>query len=222
MALFPIFLIVFGTTAFLAFFGPRFGAVDRFSSFPFGPRTVRNPAVKALFFAVVLYLTRLAFFTYISFAYTPGGLYLRYLIGDFLGLFGAISIAAFFFNRHVRKEETVAQYVGYIVFFGTVILLVTFADAALNDSYWTLYELIVRPLLFLAMLAVVPVSITSADNADGGGWAVLAIVASPFICALPPMWLEWLRPGLGIAALGGAVALIGASIYWLLFRRGRR
>lgn len=222
MALFPIFLIVFGVTAFLAFFGPRFGAVDRFSSFPFGPTTVRNPAAKALFFSVVLYVARLAFFSYVSFAYTPGGLYLRYLIGDFLGLFGVISVAAFFFNRRVRDEETLAQYVGYLVFFSIVILLVTIGDGLQNDSYWTLYELIVRPILFLSMLAIIPVSITSADNADGGGWAVLAIVAAPFICAVPPMFMEWLRPGLGIMALVVVIALMSAAIYWLLFRPGRR
>ena len=197
MVLFPLMFIVCGATALLAFFGPRFGAAERFSSFPLGATTVRNPAVKALFFAVALYMARLAFFTYVSFAYTPGGLYLRYLFGDFLGLFGAISIAAFFFNRRVRDEKTVAQYIGYLVFFSTVILFVSIGDGVRNDAYWTLYELIVRPILFVVMLAVIPVSITSADNADGGGWAVLVIVASPFVCALPPLFLGAAPPGSG-------------------------
>ena len=44
------------------------------------------------------------------------------------------------------------------------------------------------------LLALYPIAITRADTATGGGWAVLFLVVAPFLCAVPAMFAEWLRP----------------------------
>lgn len=222
MAIIPIVLPLCGAGAFLMFFAPRFGATTEVTSFPLNTMTIQNPIAKGLFFAVILYIGRIAFFRFVDFSYTPGDLYIRYLLGDYLGPSWLTAGAAFFFNRRLRDEDSVSQFVGYLVFFTFVAVVFSVGDALLSDSYWTGYELFLRPVLTTALLALFPVAITSADNADGGGWAVLILVIAPFLCGLPAMWSEWLSPGLAAFAAIGVVAFSVAAVYWLLFRSMRR
>ncbi len=218
MALFPVLLPVLGAIACLSFFGPRFREITYFKDLPVTVSTVRNPFVKAFFLFVPFYLVRLAYFTYLEMSYSLGGIYMYYLVGDYVGVFFIIAGAAFFFNRSLRNREPLEQYVGYLTFFTVILVLTAFMDAILGDGYWTLYELFLRPLINVALLTLIPLSIIHADTARGGGWAVLFILVAPFIAGLSAMWSEWLRPS---SALFGLVAVCGFSVfgvYWQLFR----
>lgn len=218
MALFPILLPFLGSIVCLGLIGPRFGAISRVSDLPFSSQSVRNPIVKAFFLFVPFYLIRLAFLRYLDIDYSPGGLYLYYLLFDYVGVFYVITAAAFFLNRSLKDREPLEQYVGYLSFFVVILVLTASMDALLNDGYWTLYELFIRPLVFLSFLVLIPPAVIRADGATGGGWAVLFVVAAPFFGALPAMFAEWMRPDLSITAAMLVFLLTGAGIYWMVFR----
>jgi len=219
MALFPLLLPLFSAACALALISPRFAAVRTVQDVPFGPETARNPAVKALFFFVPLFLVRLAFFRFLQFPYSLGGLYVRYLLGDILGPLFFVSIAAFFFNRRNRTGEPIGQFLGYLFFFTVVFTLFSGGDVVLEDGYWTVYELFLRPILYATFIWLFPVAITRADTATGGGRAALYVILAPFPAALVPMASEWLRPGMAILATAGVVAIVAGAVYWELFRR---
>jgi hypothetical protein len=222
MALFPLLFPLFSAACALALLSPRFAAVHTVPDVPFGPETARNPAVKALFFFVPLFLLRLAFFRFLHFPYSLGGLYMQYLLGDILGPLLFISVAAFFFNRRNRSREPIEQFVGYLFFFTVVFTLVSGGDVVLEDGYWTVYELFLRPVLYAAFIWLFPVAITRADTATGGGRAALYVILAPFPAALVPMASEWLRPGAAVLATTGVIAIVVAALYWELFRASPR
>ncbi|MDA3950789.1 MAG: hypothetical protein PF508_16400 [Spirochaeta sp.] len=218
MALFPIIFPLLGSVAFLAFFAPQIGVSSGPSGVPFHAGNVRNPAVKSFFLFVPLYVARLAVFRFSDFEYSLQSLYLRYLFLDYLGLFVLIGGLAFFMNRAVRQEGPLEQYIGYLTFFTVYVVLFSVADAFLHDGYWTVYELFLRPVAMVVLLALYPMAITRADTATGGGWAVLYLVIAPFLCAIPAMLAEWLHPGAAILSAAGCVALAAGAIWWELFR----
>ncbi|MFW6227858.1 MAG: hypothetical protein ACOC2V_00245 [Alkalispirochaeta sp.] len=221
MSLFPLLLPLFSAAGALAVLSSRFASVHTVRDLPVDAETMRNPAIKALFFFVPLILVRLAFYRFLQFPYSLGGLYGRFLLEDILGPLFFTTIGAFFFNRRNRTREPLEQYLGYLVFFTVVFFLISGSDVILEDGYWTLYELFLRPLLYASMIWLFPVAITQADTATGGGRAALYVILAPFPAGLVPMAAEWLRPGAAILATLGHVALVSAAIYWELFRTER-
>ncbi len=218
MALFPILLPLLGAAGCLAFIGPTLAEVTKLSDIPFNTETVRNPMVKAFFIFVPFYLGRIGSIRFVELSYSPAGLYLFYLLVDYLGVFITLAVLAFFLNRTLRRRSSLEQYLGYLSFFSVILFLMFFMDAVLNDGYWTLYELFLRPLVSLSLLVLIPLSVIKADNATGGGWAALIAIGAPFIAALPAMWSEWMRPGAAVAATAGVLLLTAAAVYWESFR----
>ena len=218
LAVFPIIFPVLGSIAFLSFFAPRLGASSVLFGVPFHAGNVRNPAVKSFFLFVPIYLVRLAVFRFSDFEYSLQSLYLRYLFIEYLGPFVLLGGLAFFMNRAVRRESPVEQYIGYLTFFTVHVVLFFVAEAFLHDGYWTVYELFLRPVAMVVLLALYPIAITRADTATGGGWAVLYLVVAPFACAVPAMLAEWLRPGTAILSAAGCVTLAAGAIWLELFR----
>jgi hypothetical protein len=215
-------LPLLGAVGCLALIGPRLGAVSRLSDIPFSVATIRDPMVKAFFLFFPFYLGRLGFFRFVESDYSPVGLYLYYLIADYLGVFLVLTVLAFFVNRSLRTRDSLEQYLGYLSFFAVFLGLTFLMDSVLHDGYWTLYELFLRPLVSLALLVLVPLSVTRADNATGGGWAVLILIAAPFPAAAPAMWSELMRPGAASVATAGMLLLTAAAVYWEAFRETGR
>lgn len=218
MALFPILLPVFGSIAFLSFFSARFGGGTHLTSLPLNVQTVRDPAIKSFFLFVPLFLIRLAYLRFVDVPYTLGAQYLRYLIADFLGPYFVLTVSAFFFNRRLRREPPLDQYIGYLAFFSVYLVLFGVVSSIINDYYWTVYELLLRPILLVVLAAVVPVAVTRADTAAGGGWAVLYLLAAPLLAAIPAMLAAWLLTGAAVLVTVAVVVLSAAAIWWELFR----
>lgn len=218
MALFPIIFPLLGSAAFLAFFAPQIGLSSGPLGVPFHAGNVRNPAVKSFFLFVPIYVARRAVFRFSDFEYSLQSLYLRYLFLDYLGPLVLLGGLAFFMNRALRRESPLSQYIGYLSFFTVYVVLFGLAEALFHDGYWTVYELFLRPVLTVVLIALYPMAITRADTATGGGWAVLYLVAAPFLCAVPAMLAEWLRPGAAVLATAGCVAAAAGAVWWELFR----
>ena len=102
-----------------------------------------------------------------------------------------------------------------------MVFLLSLGDIVMGDSLWTAEELFLRPLARVLMLVFFAVALTVADNARGGGWAVLAMLVQPVFAALMSMFFNWIRPGLAVVTLAAMAGLTAVAVWFLLIRPSR-
>ena len=200
--------------------GPRFPGFRRPRAGTERIRTVRNPVVIAAVMFIPLYLVHLVVSSAEWFPYSPGGLFTRALVTDYLGWFLLQSLLSYLVVRRLRNAPEGLQYLVHLIVAVVLLTFLSVAEVIGSDGFWTTEELFLRPLSRGMLLLLFPVGLTVADNARGGGWAVLLLFIQPFLAALAAMWFEWIRPGAAIVAAAVLVAATVVALWMLVFRRG--
>lgn len=200
----------------LLYIGPRFGSGLESNGFQAGYQRLRSPALAIILLFVPLYGLQLLL-RLIDLPFTLIGLFGEALLHHYFAWFGMQSLISFVAVRRIGGLRPAEQFQVHAASAGLLLFLATIGDIVGADNVWTAHELLIRPLATMALLLVVPTALTVADTANGGGWAVLALLVSPAAAAGVSTLAEWNRPGAAVIAL--VLLLAGsAGTLWFLLR----
>jgi hypothetical protein len=199
------------------FIAPRFGGgTSVVSDVNARRQVVRNPTVVAVLAFIPMY----ALYRFVGadlFPYSPTGLFFRSLLLDYFGWFALQSVVSFLLVRRIRNRPENDQYVVHLVVATVLVFLLSVAEVVTAGPVFTAEALFLKPLARMFLLALIPVALTVADNARGGGWAVLALILQPIPAAAMTMLFEWIRPGaamLVLLALGVGTSGVLWGMLW--------
>ncbi|SIQ88578.1 hypothetical protein SAMN05920897_11741 [Alkalispirochaeta americana] len=178
---------------------------------------VRYAVLPGIFIFVAMFLVRMAVQWSIPYQYSLGGLFLYHLIVEY-AVWACLAAAAAWIVVHRVPEKTQRErYLLYLGFFATVFFLVAVTDVILHDGFWTVYPLVVLPLLRLGVVLVMPLVLVLGLGREGDLrlWAVppVYLPAAAMVAAL----FEWLRPLQAFALLLLVLILTGGVFYGVLF-----
>lgn len=156
------------------------------------------------------------------FSYSPSGLFFRSLLRDYFGWFAAQSTVSFLLVRRVRNRPEQEQYIVHLVVAAVLLTLLSVAELITAGPAFTAEELFLKPLARILLLALIPVALTVADNAKGGGWAVLTLILQPLPAAAMTMLYEWIRPGAASLVLVALALGTGAVLWAMMWREPKR
>jgi len=181
--------------------------------------TIWNPVIVSVLAFVPMILVYLGLSRDGLFSYTPGGLFFKALIRDYLGWFAVQSVISFALVRRGSKRSPEDQFMLHLIVGATLLSLLAVGEVILADSVWTVDELFLKPFARGILLVLFPVAITVADNARGGGWAALLLIVVPPVPAVMTMFAELIRPG-GAILLAVLLAIVAIGAVWYLLFRG--
>jgi hypothetical protein len=144
-------------------------------------------------------------------------LFFRSLLLDYFGWFALQSVVSFLLVRRIRNRPENDQYIVHLVVATVLVFLLSVAEVVTAGPVFTAEALFLKPLARMFLLALIPVALTVADNARGGGWAVLALILQPIPAAAMTMLFEWIRPGaamLVLLALGVGTSGVLWGMLW--------
>ncbi|MEX2442379.1 MAG: hypothetical protein WD492_02155 [Alkalispirochaeta sp.] len=200
------------------FIGPRFGGQSSLlSDVPTRRQVLRNPIVAA----VPAFIPMYALHTLLGadlFSYSPAGLFFHALLRDYLGWFAVQSTISFLLVRRVKNRPEHDQYMIHLVVATVLLSLLSVAEVVTAGPAMTVEALFLKPLARLSLLALIPAALTVADNAHGGGWAVLALILQPVPAAAVTMLFEWIRPGAAALVLLALFVVTGGVLWAILWR----
>ncbi len=218
MTVFLILSVPLAAVSFFTLIGPRFsGTPLLLSDIRTRRLTIRNPIVTAAVAFVPMY----ALYWTIGadgFSYSPGGLFLHALLRDYFGWFALQSTVSFLLVHRARNLPEQEQYVIHLMVASVLLFLLSIAEVITAGPAMTAGALFLRPLARIALLALIPVALTVADNAQGGGWAVLALILQPIPAAAVAMLFEWIRPVGAVFTLLGLLLATAGVIWAMLWR----
>lgn len=200
---------------------PRLSGGPDVASVETRDRVLRNPALLALAWSVLPILFTFAYVTWVPWHYRPLSLYLYHLFGEHLTITVFLAAGSFLATRRLRDDSPATLHMAHLTFVAVGCTVLAVLDALLGGPVPTLYRSALLPLTRAALVVLLPVAMTVADTARGGGWAVAAIAVYPFVAAVPAMFAEWLRP---LAAFGSAIGVAGLvvlAVSFFVFRSPR-
>jgi hypothetical protein len=180
--------------------------------------TIWNPVIVSVVAFVPMILLYLVLSRDGLFSYTPGGLFFKALLRDYLGWFAIQSLISFALVRRDATRPPVDQFMLHVIVGATLLLLLALGEIVLADGVWTVEEVFLRPFARSVLLVLFPVAITVADNARGGGWAALLLLLLPPVPAAMTMFADLIRPGAAILLAVSLAALAAGAVWYLLFR----
>jgi len=218
MTVFLILSVPLAAVSFFTLIGPRFsGTQILLSDIRTRRRIIRNPIVAAAVAFVPMYaLYRIVGAD--AFSYSPGGLFLHALLRDYFGWFALQSSISFVLVHRVRNLPEQEQYVIHLVVATVLLFLLSVAEVITAGPAMTVGELFLSPLARVALLALIPVAMTVADNAQGGGWAVLTLILQPIPAAAVTMLFEWIQPAGAVFTLLGFLLVTGGVLWAMLWK----
>ncbi|MFO8042066.1 MAG: hypothetical protein R6U25_02590 [Alkalispirochaeta sp.] len=200
------------------FIAPRFGGGTVALS---DARTRRQVLQKPIVVGALSFIPLYAIHSFVGpdlFRYSPGGLFFRSFLFDYFGWFAVQSVVSFLLVRRVRNRPEQDQYVIHLVVATVMLSFLSVADVITAAPAMTVEELFLRPLARIALLALMPVALTVADNARGGGWAVLVMILQPIPAAAMSMLYRWIRPGAAMVVLLALLIATGGVLWAMLWR----
>ncbi|MFW5693792.1 MAG: hypothetical protein ACOCYB_01390 [Alkalispirochaeta sp.] len=220
MTIFLILSAPLAAVCAFTFIAPRFGGGSvLLSDIHTRRRIIRDPMVTA----AVAFIPMFALYQVIeadAFSYTLGGLFSHALLRDYFGWFAVQSTLSFLLVRRIKNLPEQEQYVIHLVVATVLLFLLSGAEIVTAGPVMTVEELFLKPLARVALLTLIPVALTVADNAQGGGWAVLALILQPVPAAAMTMLFEWMRPGGAVLMLIGLAVATGGAL-WAMLRPSR-
>lgn len=203
------------------FIAPRFGGgTVALSDASTRRQVLRNPIVVGALSFIPLYAIQTLVGADV-FRYSPAGLFFHSFLFDYFGWFALQSVISFILVRRVRNRPEQDQYVIHLVVATVMLSFLSVAEVVTAAPVLTVEELFLRPLARVALLALVPVALTVADNARGGGWAVLALIIQPIPAAAMSMLFAWIRPGAATVVLLALVAGTAGTLWAMLWRESK-
>jgi hypothetical protein len=181
--------------------------------------TIWNPVIVSVLAFVPMILLYLVLSRDGLFSYTPGGLFFKALIRDYLGWFAVQSLISFAVVRRGSTRAPADQFVLHLIVGAALLTLLALAELVIADSIWTAEEILLKPFARAILLVLFPVAITVADNARGGGWAALLLLLLPPVPAAMTMYAELIRPG-GAVLVAALLAIVATGAVWYLLFRG--
>lgn len=218
MTIFLILSVPLAAVSFFTLIGPRFsGTRLLLSDIRTRRLIIRNPIVVA----AVAFIPMYALFQTVgvdAFSYSPRGLFLHALLRDYFGWFALQSTVSFLLVHRVRNLPEQEQYVIHLMVAAVLLFLLSVAEVITAGPAMTVGELFLKPLARVTLLALIPVALTVADNAQGGGWAVLALILQPIPAAAVTMLFEWIQPVGAVFALIGLLLATGGVLWAMLWK----
>ncbi len=222
MYLFSILAPILGAMASISFIAPALGGAPNLRSDRGLSRYVRDPAIKAFFYVVPVFIIHIGYRQLIPIdaVYRVHRLFLHAFFGETFGFAVLVAVGSFWLNRQLRDDAPGELFTAHTVFFLVAYAGFAVGDALMHSGIWSFSDAILVPIVRLSTIVVFPVAMTVADTVHRGGWAALLLIFQPLVAAVPPMLLGWLLPGAALVVTLGLVVGSAVAVWSFVFRAG--
>lgn len=180
---------------------------------------VRYAVLPGIFLFVAMYIVFLALGWVVPFRYSREGLFLFYLVTDFVSWTIMVLAGAVLVARGGRGTSNRDKYHIQLLFAGMILGLFAAAEFVMHDGYRTVYQILLRPLSWAGMIVLYPLVLERGRRGRFSLKEQWQWIIPPAYCAgwaSVAMWSEWLRPTEAAMGAAGMVCFTLGSVLLMI------